>query len=995
MSSSELCRVCMLGQLSLDNGQLQITRFRTHKTGALLAYLAHHMRAPHSREYLIEMLWPESDIDAGRQSLSTALSALRRQLEPPGVEPESVLLADRMEIRLVPGSVWTDVAEFESLQESLRSALSECERLEAAKGAVQLYCGPLLPGFDDSWVVLERERLQEEFCSTLKLAAHLYQDLGDLKSAIAIARRAVSADPLLEDNYHLLIQLYEAAGDPTAAARVRAQWDDAVEQAFAPETPSSPRRASGVKKRQNGHGSSTENNRRPVVPHYGSRFFGREDEIARVLASLANPSQRVTTLLGPGGIGKTRLAVEVAKRHLNTDRLLFLPLADLVKPSRLPTEVANGLGLPSSSSATVRQLSELLSETPTLLILDNFEHLTEMAPWVLRLAATTLNLQILMTSRRSLGIKGEDVIELGPLSLPIFDDELTALAKDPTIALFVDRAQKTRPDFQLTPRNGLAVQQLCLGLEGIPLAIELAAARSQILTPAQMLSQLENRFSFLVNKKRSMTERHRTMSAAIQWSVDLLSTEAQGFFPKLGIFRGGWTHDSVDKVLGESRSRELLRELLQAGLIRSEGVGGQMRYSMPETVRAFGSSRLTQEVRIDLCRQHAEFFLSLAEEAAPHLRAPDFETWLAKLKSEEENCRAALEFSLEHEYLLGMRLAVALSPYWDLQANMSENRQWLEEFLRKEDPYPSPLRMAALFGGGALCFVGGSLLRAKDYLEECLRFAESLGDESFKANALEALGLTLASLQEPGAVDCFERGMEIASQTGDDLLASRMLFLRGLIAQVESNLDLAHDCFERGLAFAEKTPPPFMVGRILAAWGTTFNMKGQPDKAEELFVRAQEIAQNLGDFFIVSLCDWGRSIVEYKRGNLGQARALNREHVRGLELHGSAWGGPHYLECQSRIELSDGHEERAVTLLAASIALRESTHVPFVKASKHVYDDLLNRIEALKATPEYASAWSRGFSMTWEQAVEFALAEDSVQAAAAVQGPTAALAPAV
>lgn len=960
----------MFGGLAFRGSGTAITRFRTKKTAELLAFLAYHPRTNHTREALVELLWPNGDSSLGRQNLSTALSSLRRQLEPPGTEPESVLVADRANVSLRSEALETDVRDFEAHLNRAGKLHDDASKIGEIESAIEIYRGPLLPDLHEEWIVFERERLHEEYCGALTRLSRWWRSLGRLDTAISLARKALAAEPLFDEHYKSLVELLEESGDHRSAIRVRKEWEHLArgnfqrivrERPLAPEPPRDRERTEPAPAQPQADGS--------YPPASFTRFLGRAEETQFIIEWTGAEGEPLLTLTGPGGIGKSRLAAEAIRAAQAS--CCYIPLADLREPSQIPVEITRALGAPPAFANSVEMLAASLKSSGRLLLLDNFEHIFEASTWLERLLASAPGLKVLVTSRQRLGLDAEKEMQLSPLAVPEAGERLEALAASPSIALFVDRARRSRPDFQITSGNSESVRALCAGLEGIPLAIELAAARSQVFTPAQMLAQMSERFSFLVSRRRLAAERHRTMEAALQWSYDLLREDLKPVFAELSIFRGGWTLEAARAVLGEARPEDVLEELVSASLVGTEDAAGEMRFSMLETIRAFGRMKLSAEDLGVRRMRHAEHYLTLAEGAAPHLMGPERADWLPRLSLEQENFRTALEFASESAPELGMRLSVALAPYWDVRASSSESRKWLSEFLGKDDPFPTPLRMAALFGGGALCVLGGEFARAKEYLTECLAFARELGDPAYVASVLEALGTALTYLNLPEATSCFDEGLGIAGLLQDPVLKARMLFGRGIACLANADFQEANAMLESALDLAQTMGLAPLLPRILAALGVNYNYWHQPGRAETILVEASNVAKEAGDFLMIPICDWGLAMSALQQGNIERARKFNQEHLNGLLQWGSGWGAQHYLECECRIELTVGDLPRAVTLFAAMMALRERSQMPFTKALRILYEGLDVQIEELRATGLYDEAWNRGYAMNWEQAVAF------------------------
>jgi predicted ATPase len=580
-ASTAVWRVQLLGGLRAARDEHVLAQFPSRAVAMLLARLALYPRRSHPREELIELLWPGVEPAVGRNRLRQVLSTLRRLLEPPGTSP--VLVADRKSIGALPGSVASDVYDFERL-------------LRDGNGAQALGCyrGDLLPGYDDEWVEDERLRLR----SLLDTAQSRY----------AVA----AAQPL--------------AGD-TAPALTAMQAS----------------RAAPVRN----------------LPAFVSVFFGREAEQRHLHDALS--VHRLVTLSGFGGCGKTRLAVEVARAAVGVDHVAFIALADCDDPTQIADCIRAALRIQPSPEDALEQLVAFLVDRDVLLVLDNFEQLAEHggADVVLELLAQLPRLRCLVTSRRVLDVAGEREIALGTLPLPDTAMPLAEAAATPSLALFIDRARGARPDFALTPRNAAALIGLTRALEGLPVAIEIAASRIRAYSPAEMHAALGRRFELLTRRgARARREgRHASLQATVDWSWRLLAPRQQRFLAALSIFRGDWDAAAVESVC-ETPDAQRELEALVADSMLTVGVDtrGHTRFSMLETIREFAQERLGGDAPA-LRARHRAHYLSAAQQAGPDGAVPE---------AEFANMRHALQTALDdHAPGTALALGVALQSHWE------------------------------------------------------------------------------------------------------------------------------------------------------------------------------------------------------------------------------------------------------------------------------------------------------------------------------------------
>ena len=508
------------------------------------------------------------------------------------------------------------------------------------------------------------------------------------------------------------------------------------------------------------------------LPLPSTRFFGRETEMAwlqellgRAISdqlSAVSPekigdavpdgrqpptdSPRLITLTGPGGAGKTRLALQAAARlgDRPCQPIWFVPLADLMDPLLIGDRVLAAVGLPRDPTLpALEQVIAVLSAQPTLLVLDDMEHLVKGGASLIQILLDRVPaLMLLVTSRRRLRLPGEYVLPVPPLAFPGDSEELERVLRSESVRMFTDRAQAVRPDFQVTQANAAALATLCRQLEGSPLAIELAAARAGVRTPQMMLDQLgQGRFEILVSRQSGGVRRQSSLWAAIEWSYQLLPPELRQLFARLSVFRGGWTAEAAEVVCGASGLRVLdgLEELRESALVLAEMAGAEIRFRLSEPLREFGARQLSLQGQADTSRRHAEYYLSLAERAEPELTGARQGEWLDRLERDHDNFRAALDWCQEGvERRLGLRLGAALWLFWRRRGCVSEGRERLLRLLaltgaawsdaahpdaETTPPLPGDLqavRARALHGAGCLSWLQGDFAAARSLLQESL-----------------------------------------------------------------------------------------------------------------------------------------------------------------------------------------------------------------------------------------------------------------------------------
>jgi predicted ATPase/DNA-binding SARP family transcriptional activator len=755
----------------------------------------------------------------------------------------------------------------------------------------------------------------------------------------------------------------------------------------APPPPAS-RPPAGVRRRTplpvGGHPSAV-----GTLPMQFARFFGREEEIARLEELLCSSVTRLVTLTGPGGSGKTRLGIAVASRiELAFEgAVAFVPLADLTDARQIPGAIADALGLARAAEVEpLTQVIDALRSRPWLLVLDNFEHLAggrpsgEIAPGegpggpllVRSLLERVPTLTCLVTSRQPLGITGEQEFVLLPLPTPRRSDPLDRLTTYASVQLFLDRARAVRADFRLTEGNAAAVAELCDRLEGLPLALELAAARAGVLTPQQMLQRLTGagspaagRFELLVSQRWDVSIRHRSLRAAIASSYQLLSPELQPFFARLSVFRGGWTLEAAEAVCEAAGTLESLQQLQQCSLIYAEEagapVGAAMRYRLLEALREFAAEQLSPEERSALEQRHAEYFLALAEEAEPALREPERGPRLDRLEQEHDNLRAALDWSLaataqeRARCELGLRLATALAPFWFTRGFIREGRERLTAALAwmacwPETPAPDTipalprvdmdldLWARALAGAGSLALAQSDFGTARAFYEQRLALCERRDDPR---GVLEAL-LALAT-----------------------------------VAGCEGSLAVARSFYERGLALSQQLGDQAQMAQSLSGLGGVAELEGDYPRASSFFERSVPLAREVGarSCLVWALHAWG--FVTWQQGDVNAGRALLEESLAMFREMGHRYGLARTLERLAGLALALRQAERAARLYGAATSLREAIGSPLGPLGQAELDRDVAAIRDLLGEPVFTQAWGEGGALTLEQAIDYALAREA------------------
>lgn len=684
------------------------------------------------------------------------------------------------------------------------------------------------------------------------------------------------------------------------------------------------------------------------LPSELSSFVGREKELSEVGRLLEGA--RLLTLTGPGGCGKTRLAVAVAGGLVGRfeDGVWMAELAPLADPSLVPQAVASVLGVREQPGRPLAgTLSEHLRAKKMLLLLDNCEHLLEacatLAGGLLR---SCPGLRVLATSRESLGITGEVAWPVPSLSLPdlrrLLDVE--SLHRYEAARLFVERAAALKPTFELTEQNAPSVARVCYRLDGIPLALELAAARSKVLSVEQIADRLDDCFGLLSAGGRTAMPRHRTLRATMDWSYELLSREERALFRRLSVFADGFSLEAAEAVCaGDDVERDgvldLLSHLVDKSLVTAREEDGEARYRMLETIRQYGQEKLEDAGEAEQVRErHAGYYLALAEEAGPELKGERQVAWLERLEREHGNLRAAMRWLLERgEAAEAARLGWALWLFWGIRAHFAEERRWMERALSTGGgAMPASARARALFVAGMMANYQGDHRSAEPLLEECIGLFRGLGDKLGTAYALSNAGFAASGRGRYGrAVSLNEEAVDLFLEVGEKWGAAIQLCFLAVAWRDGGDHARAKPLAEKALALSREVGERQAISAALYTLATLAQAERDQERARALFGEGLAVSAELGNEADVAHCLEGLASAAGAQGQIERAARLWGAEEALLERH-----------------------ETAVYTYVPDRSLRRS------------------RVDAARARLDeeaFGAAWAEGRAMTPEQAVDYAL----------------------
>lgn len=714
------------------------------------------------------------------------------------------------------------------------------------------------------------------------------------------------------------------------------------------------------------------------LPQRPTSLFGRDSEIASVRQLLLS-EVRLVTLTGPPGVGKTRLALEVAAGLADwyRDGVAFVDLSPIRDPQLVSKAIASVLGLWEVSSRPIdKQLRDQLKDKEFLLLLDNFEQVAEAAPQIAGLLTACPHLKILVTSRMPLHIGWEREWLVSPLPVPAAGERVgaTALQEYPAVALFASRAHAVRADFALTDHNAAVVAEICARLDGLPLAIELAAPRIKMLTPHAVLELLKRRLSLFGGLARDLPPRHQTLRAAVGWSYALLGPSEQSLFRRLAVFAGGCTVESAEKVAGDAWMDVLegLAQLVDKSLLQREALpDGSVRFRMLETIREFALEQLSLSGELDRSwERHAGYFLELSERAeVPLTRSGDL-GWLNLLDAEHDNFRTALEWMVAHPGQdLALRMAQSLWPYWSGRGYYSEGLEWLQRALSL-CPQAAPLiQIKGLLAAGAMASSQDDYDHAVGFFERGLGLARAHGEVPWVAFALAALGHDAWHQGDSARADrlCSE-SLTSARAVGEPWLMAFAVSQSAAVAWHEEDYDRAGTFAEEALKLSAEVVPLMASPSPSAILAIVAQHRNDIRRAEALFRDSLTSARRLRDRFNMAISLVRLGDISRVQRNLGQAWALYCEALPLLHEIDDRWFRAACLRGMAGIAFVRRQPAVAARLLGAAAAAEDGIGMP--AQSPHPVDAATR--DAL-GDEHYFINWTEGRALSLDQAVRYAL----------------------
>lgn len=688
--------------------------------------------------------------------------------------------------------------------------------------------------------------------------------------------------------------------------------------------------------------SVPQQNRPTHLPAPLTRLVGRQTEVTAIKECLRRSDVRLVTLTGVGGIGKTRLALQTAgeMQDVFMDGVFFIPLASVAQPEHIVSTIARLLGLRIGGPAHLQNLADHFSRRHTLLVLDNFEHLLAAAPIVSELLASTYFLKILITSRVHLHLYGERRFIVQPFELPGSEAALDELSQNDAVTLFTDRAQAVRPDFRLTTENASSIAQICSRLDGLPLALELAAAHIGILPPQTLLAHLENRLSILTDGPCDVPRRQQNLRDAIAWSYDLLSQGEKTLFERLSIFRGGGTLESVQSVCADMEPSALipaLSALVDQSLLQRQETNGETRFTMLETIRQFSAERLADPQSIH--ERHLAYYLNLAQRAEPELTRKDASVWLDHLDMELDNIRAALKWGFREETGNAMHDSAALLVgtlwlFWYLRGHWREGKEWCKHALIYA-PAGTRVRAKALTGATTLSYAQDDYEEANQYAEEAIHLWHGLNDQHGLADILQIAGFVkLARREHAAAMKHFTEGLELYEALKDEPNLNAMLEGIGIVSYFREEYETARTYLEKSLAWYRSSQIKDGLGSVLRWLGDLERTSGSYPQAAIDYREAWQFNNEAGLPLAVAVTVHRLGLIALHNGQITEAQTLFLESLKVHQRESSRQGMVECLAGLAGVAVALGNLHMAVRLFGAAEGLLKSTYTMLTPADR-------------------------------------------------------------
>jgi len=1001
----------LLGEFSFVYDGTEVQGMHGDRVQSLLAWLLLHQDAPQSRQHLAFLFWPDSPESQARTNLRNLLHTLRQNLP----DAARFLAATNLTLQWQGEGVSLDVTEFRHWCAAGAEAQKQGD-LPAARfawaSAVAAYRGELLPGNYDDWIIPLREGLRDEYDRALERLTLLLEEMGDLREALIYSQQRLLQDPLNEAAYVAQMRLYAALGDRAGIRRVyeqaatllrreldvepapstqaayadflRAAPEAAVARHLPPPAPTAEQTAPTPARRAVG------------LPVYPIAFIGREREQAELAQLLADPDCRLATIVGPGGMGKTRLATQTARGHASIfrDGVVFVGLSGVTDPALLGTAIAENLAdFRPGAGRREEQLLDFLAEREMLLVLDNFEQLVEGADFLGQILEAAPQVKLLVTSRVRLQLAEEWVYDLDRLPLPPADEE--GWATNSAAQLFVQSARRVRAGFAPTEAERTIISHICGLVDGLPLALVLAGAWVRMLSPAEIAQEIERDLAFLESDQRNAPERHRSLATVFENSWRLLAEEERTVLRRLAVFRRGASRAGAEAVAGATLAT--LSTLVDNSLVRRDENG---RYSLHEVIRQFALQKLDAAGEGQTVRdRHLAWFAEQVAEMDDRLYRHTEKEDVVRFDAEQPNLRAALAWGFfqadqppmteglhpsapSERGWFGVRLAAGLARFWYIRSQFHEGYDWLHRARRllaagADQPEASNhLRGRVLYGEGDLLAAIGDGLHALPLLLESVELLRKSGDQVRLVHGLHRTAEVGSNSPRAQVEGWLEESLALARGLDNAWLLGRTLFQLSMANQTWGEI-------ERAVAFGNEALPILRgqaaTGSVIAQLNILAQLairQGNPARAIALLEEALDLSRTRA----VSLGSqaWTVRNLGFAYQSAGDLMRAVGCYVESLEMRqrlgqlpGVAWS----MEGLGEVALLSGDGRRAVRLWAAASRLRRESHDQLTDVEANRFAEWQAKAQTMLGEETYEQAWAAGEALSLEEAVTYALGE--------------------
>ena len=974
-----------------------------------------------SQDQLVDALTPDQEYDKAIKNLQKRISELRKILEPErpkGQKSSYIESPSQGSYRFVLESdCEVDTAQFKTHIEAAY-ALMKSEQPSAAliefEQALEYYRGPFLnEDLYEDWAMDARSSYEELYRVALESIAECHSQLQQYRRALDFCERALQIDPLKESLYQNKMRYHYYAGEPHQALQTYQQCADILDSELGLRPSDETREL--YESLKNHSVTLPPKNIPNNLPFQLTSFIGREDDISELSDQLSHA--RLITLSGVGGTGKTRLSVQLGSELIQSfeDGVWFVGLGDIDAPDFVEKHVATTLGLQEApGQPLIESLKNYLQNKELLLILDNCEHLIDAsAKLVETLLVVSPGLKVIATSREVLGVAGELVRVLKPLSMPDLNShpELKEVRDYEAVKLFIERLLPQQPDFVLNSENAHIIVEICQRLDGIPLAIELAAAQANLLSPSEILTRLSDRFQLLTKGSRTALPHHQTLQAAVDWSYDLLSEPERILLHNVSIFGSSFSLEAAEMIcaqgnLSSSDVYTLLRDLIDKSLIYVDREREEIRYRLLETIREYGLTRLIESgAEVKLRTAHRDFYLELTEEAAPHLKSAEQVMWFERLELEAEHIRAALAYSLQaNEIEQAIRMAVALQWFWFARGHQREGRDWFGRAIDASQNAPDEIRAKLYYNASALTWNMGEYEETERLARESLELCKASGDRWGEAYSHSRLAIVaefqgsyeqsedsynqalriareiddswlisvlvnnLAEIErrkgnfEP-AEELVKEGLELSDQRGDTWCSSQLSFSLGVVKYEREAMADAAKLFEDALEHKRALNDNWGIANLLYSLGRVKTKLGELDTAIELYSESRELYDELGERRGYAFGTHWLGVALTQSERFPEALVLLQDSLQLRHELEDSRGIAESLEGISSLLLATGYHDFAAKLLGAAISLRKEVGAPLSPADQGEIDAVLEGLKLHLKSSQVDALLSEGDEM--------------------------------